>query len=94
MPKTLTLVLDDELARRLEDFAVTAGFDPVGAADHALRAFLDHEDRARAAAEAVIAAAEDGEAGAVPGQAIHHDDIRRWLLSWGTEAERKRPRSC
>ncbi len=38
-------------ARRLEDFAVTAGFDAVGAADHALRAFLDHEDRARAAAE-------------------------------------------
>ncbi|CAA7619827.1 transcriptional regulator [Magnetospirillum sp. SS-4] len=94
MPKTISLVLDDDLARRLEAFAKAEGFDAAGALDYALRTFLDHEDRARAAIEAVVAATRDGEDGAAPGLAVHHDDIRRWLLSWGSETERKRPRSC
>lgn len=92
--KTVTLVLDEDLARRLEAFAAERGFDAVGALDHALRAFLDAEAKAAAAAEAVIAAAREGEASSGFGQASHHDDIRRWLLSWGSAAEKKRPRSC
>ncbi len=92
--RTVTLVLDEELAQRFDHFVAEQGFDEAGALDHALRAFLDHEDKARAAAEAVIAAAAEGEASSGFGHASHHDDIRRWLLSWGTEDERKRPRSC
>ena len=94
MPKTVTLVLDDGLARRLEHFAAERGFDPAGAMDHALRAFLDAEDQARLAAEAVVDAARQGQAAAVPGMALGDDEMRRWLLSWGAEDERKRPRSC
>jgi predicted transcriptional regulator len=92
--RTVTLVLDEELAHRFESFAKERGFDEAGALDHALRAFLDHEDKARATVQAVIAAAEEGDASSGFGHASHHDDIRRWLLSWGTEVERKRPRSC
>jgi predicted transcriptional regulator len=94
MPKTLTLVLDDDLCRRFDRFATAKGLDSLAALDHALRAFLDHEERAEAAAAAVIAAAVEGDAAATPLSAMHHEDIRRWLLSWGDEGERKRPRSC
>jgi predicted transcriptional regulator len=94
MPKTVTLILDDDLARRFDHFAKTNDLDPAGALDHALRAFLDHEERAETATAAVIAAAAEGEASATPLLAVHHEDIRRWLLSWGDEDEHKRPRSC
>ena len=94
MPKSVTLVLDDGLAERLERFAAEKGFDPAGALDHALRSFLDAEDRGRLAAEAVLAAARQGEAAAAPGLALGDDEMRRWLLSWGSADERKRPRSC
>ncbi|RAU23088.1 transcriptional regulator [Paramagnetospirillum kuznetsovii] len=92
--KTVMLVLDDELAQRFERFAREHGHDEAGALDHALRAFLDAEDKARNATEVMLAAAQEGEATSGFGLASHHDDIRRWLLSWGSEAERKRPRSC
>jgi predicted transcriptional regulator len=92
--KTVTLVLDEELAHRFDLFVAENGFDAAGALDHALRTFLDAEDKARTATQAVIAAAEEGDASSGFGLATHHDEIRRWLLSWGSEAERKRPRSC
>ena len=94
MPKTVTLVLDDDLARRLEQFAAEKGYEPAGALDHALRAFLEAEDRARLAAQAVIEAARQGQDSATPGQALDDEAMRLWLLSWGSEDERKRPRSC
>ncbi len=94
MPKTVTLVLDDALAERLERFAAEKGFDAAGAMDHAVRSFLDAEDRARLAAEAVMSAARQGQAAAAPGMALGDEEMRLWLLSWGAEDERKRPRSC
>ena len=94
MPKTVTLVLDDDLAERLEQFVAERGFDHAGALDHALRAFLDSEDRARLTTQAVIAAAREGQEAAAPGRALADDEMRQWLLSWGAEDERKRPRSC
>lgn len=94
MPKTVTLILDDDLAERVERFAAEKGFDPAGAMDHAVRSFLDSEDKARLAAEAVVSAAREGQAGAVPGFTLGEEEMRLWLLSWGAEDERKRPRSC
>lgn len=94
MPKTVTLVLDDELAQRLEQFAADSGHDLAGALDHGLRAFLQMEERSRQASQAVIAAAREGQEGAAPGQALDDEAMRLWLLSWGAEDERKRPRSC
>ena len=94
MPKTVTLVLDDELARQLEQFAAESGHDLAAALDHGLRAFLQMEERARLAAQAVVAAAREGQEAAAPGQALDDEAMRLWLLSWGAEDERKRPRSC
>ena len=94
MPKSVTLILDDSLAERLDRFAEEKGFDPAGALDHAVRAFLDAEDRARLATEAVVSAAREGHASAGPGRVLGDDEMRQWLLSWGAEDERKRPRSC
>ncbi|CAA7626158.1 Predicted transcriptional regulator [Candidatus Terasakiella magnetica] len=94
MPRTLSLVVDDHLAERLERHIRHHGGDEAAALDHALRRFLDQEDDARAAHDAITAAAQEGEAGASPILAAHHDDIRLWLLSWGCTDERKRPRSC
>jgi predicted transcriptional regulator len=94
MPKTVTLVLDDELAQRLEQFAADSGHDLTSALDHGLRAFLQMEERARQASQAVIAAAREGQEAAAPGQVLDDEAMRLWLLSWGAEDERKRPRSC
>ena len=94
MPETVTLVLDDDLAGRLARFAAERGFDAAGALDHALRAFLHAEDKARLAEAAVVDAARQGEAAAAPGFTLGDDEMRLWLLSWGAEDEAKRPRSC
>ncbi len=94
MPVTVSIILDDDLARRLERFAAERGFDRTGALDHALRCFLDDEERAGSARDAIVAAARHGDGTSGPDSASHHDDIRRWLLSWGGNGERKRPRSC
>lgn len=91
MPKRISLVLDDDLAQRLDAFIRDRGGDEAWAVDHALRTFLDAEDAIRAARQAVIDAAREGETPLAP---LHHDDIRRWLLSWGSAMERKRPGSC
>lgn len=46
----------------------------------------EHAD-ADADAEAFVAAAREGIADAENGRTIPYEDVRRWLLSWGTESE-------
>lgn len=94
MPKTLTLILDDVLAARLDRAGAELGCDGAVVMEQALRGHLDHLDDVRARRDQVVAAACEGEATAAPGLAAAHDAIRLWLLSWGDEDERKRPRSC
>jgi predicted transcriptional regulator len=36
---------------------------------------------------AFLAAVEEGLADAATGRTVSHDEVRRWLLSWGTENE-------
>jgi len=36
---------------------------------------------------AFLAAVEEGLADADAGRTVLHEDVRRWLLSWGTESE-------
>jgi predicted transcriptional regulator len=43
---------------------------------------LDQEDSA-----AFLAAVERGLIDADQGRTVSHEDVRRWLLSWGTEHE-------
>jgi len=94
MPATLTLTLDDDLVRRLDRLANATGLERAAALEHALRQALDLDEQARAAQEVMLAAVAEGDQGSRPGHSALHEDIRLWLLGWGSEDERKRPRSC
>ncbi|OAN52239.1 hypothetical protein A6A04_00655 [Paramagnetospirillum marisnigri] len=91
-PRTVTLILDADLARRFDAYVAERGGDEAAALEHALVAFLDAEDKARGLAEAVAAAAREGDESPAPARS--HDDIRRWLLSWGSESEKKQGGTC
>ena len=94
MPCAVTLTLDDEFVRRLDRLAAERGLERPAVLDHLLRLALELEDKARSAEETLLAAAREGDQTSGPGLAALHDDIRLWLLSWGSDDERKRPRSC
>jgi len=44
-------------------------------------------DRPDAEAAACIEAVQEGIAGADANRTVPYEDVRRWLLSWGAEAE-------
>lgn len=92
MPRTVRLVLDDGLARRLDAFR--GDEDEGSVLERALRAFLDAEADAAAAREAVVRAAGEGEFGTRPGLSADHARVRLWLLGWGGEGESGPPGSC
>lgn len=41
--------------------------------------------------EAFVAAVKDGIASADAGRTVPYEDVRKWLLSWGTENELPKP---
>jgi predicted transcriptional regulator len=41
--------------------------------------------------EAFVAAVKEGIASADAGRAVPYEDVRKWLLSWGTENELPKP---
>jgi predicted transcriptional regulator len=92
MPRTVQLMLDDDLARRLD--ACRGAEDSASVLERALRAFLDAEADAAAARDAVIRAAGEGEFGTAPGLSADHARVRLWLLGWGGEGESGPPGSC
>jgi predicted transcriptional regulator len=92
MPRTLKLVIDDDLARRLD--ALRGAEDEASLLERALVAFMEAEADSQAARQAVIRAAGEGEFGAVPGLSADHARVRRWLLGWGGEDESGPPGSC
>lgn len=94
MPRTIQLVLDDDLARRLEERLAVEGGDAAALLERALAAFLDAEDEREAARDAVIRAAGEGEFGAAPGLSADHARVRLWLLGWGGDGESGPPGSC
>ncbi|CUW38452.1 Conserved Protein of unknown function [Magnetospirillum sp. XM-1] len=94
MPRTIQLVLDDALARRVDERLGGDGGDAAALLDRALRFFLDAEDDRVAARDAVIRAAGEGEFGAAPGLSADHARVRLWLLGWGGEGESGPPGSC
>ena len=94
MPRTVSLVLDDDLARQLESHLAEHGGDATALLDRALRALLIAEAETAAARQAVIQAAGEGEFGSRPGLSAAHERVRNWLLGWGAEDEPKPPGSC
>lgn len=94
MSRTVQLVLDDDLAARVEARLAADGGDAAALLERALRYFLDAEDDRTAARDAVIRAAGEGEFGAAPGLSADHARVRLWLLGWGGEGESGPPGSC
>jgi len=94
MPRTVQLVLDDDLARRLDERLAADGGDAPALLERALRAFLDTEAERAAARDAIIRAAGEGEFGAAPGLSADHARVRLWLLGWGGDGESGPPGSC
>jgi predicted transcriptional regulator len=94
MSRTVQLVLDDDLASRVEARLEADGGDAAALLERALRYFLDVEDDRTAARDAVIQAAGEGEFGAAPGLSADHARVRLWLLGWGGEGESGPPGSC
>lgn len=92
MPRTVRLILDDDLARRLD--ACRGEEDEASVLERALRAFIEAEADAAAAREAVVRAAGEGEFGARPGLSADHARVRLWLLGWGGDGESGPPGSC
>jgi predicted transcriptional regulator len=94
MPVTVQLVLDDDLARRLDEHLTQAGGDGAAAMERALRFYLDAEEERAAVQRAVVQAAGEGEFGARPGLSADHARVRLWLLGWGGDGESGPPGSC
>jgi len=54
-----------------------------------LAEFTNREERARERLERIRTSLEQLDAG----QVVNGDDVMEWIASWGTETERKSPRS-
>ncbi|MBI3444224.1 MAG: transcriptional regulator [Magnetospirillum sp.] len=94
MPRTIRLVLEDDIASRLDAHLAAHGGDEAALLERALRAFLEVEAETAAARAAVIQAAGEGEFGAAPGLSASHEKVRAWLLGWGKDDESNPPGSC
>jgi predicted transcriptional regulator len=94
MSRILQLVLDDALARRVDDRLAAEGGDAAALLDRALRFYLDAEEERAAARDAVVRAAGEGEFGSRPGLSADHARVRLWLLGWGGDGESGPPGSC
>lgn len=77
---TVTLQVPVELRDRLDRLAAVTGRSRSGLVAEALAAYL-------AEAEDHLAAVEQGLADAAAGRVVSHEEVERWLSSWGTADE-------
>ena len=78
---TATIQVMKATAERLEKLARSTDRDAVALAEAALERFLEVEEWQMRAIDEAIAEADAG------GPFIAHEDMVRWLESWGTENE-------
>ena len=78
---TIEISLPAQLAERLDDLARRTERRPEDVAAEALTAFLDDDAWQVEAIAAAIATADAG------GPFVAHEEVERWLASWGTENE-------
>ena len=87
MSTTFSVRLDDETKDRLERLAKEVGRAKTYLCAEAIKEYLDvNEWQIQAIKEAVK------EANKPDAEWTDHEDIERWLCSWGTKKERKPPR--
>jgi predicted transcriptional regulator len=81
----LTIRLPTEAKERLDRLARDSALSPSRLAADAVLAFLEEQERAR---EKIRAGLADVAAGRV----VSHEEVARWLDSWGSEDELPPPR--
>jgi len=78
---TISIEVSRATAERLEALASSTNRSATALARQALDQFLEVEDWHEKAIEAALAELDAG------GPLIAHEDMERWLASWGTENE-------
>jgi predicted transcriptional regulator len=86
MAKTasLSIELDGDLDRRLSEVADVMDQPKAAVVEQALRNFLELRDWQDRAIEEGLRAAEEG-------RVFEHDDVAKWVESWGQPNELPRP---
>jgi predicted transcriptional regulator len=82
---TLTVRLPTEIEARLERLAKTTSLSKSKLATDAIVAYLDEQEHQ-------LAIIREGLADAEAGRVVSHEEIARWLESWGTENELPPPK--
>jgi predicted transcriptional regulator len=82
---TLTIQLSAEIEARLERLARTASVSKSRLAAAAIVAYVDEQERQ-------LERIREGLADAKAGRVVTHEDVARWLDSWGTENELPPPK--
>jgi predicted transcriptional regulator len=77
---TLTLRLPTEIGARLERLAKTTSLSKSKLAAEAIVAYLDEQEHQ-------LQKIREGLADAEAGRIVSHEEVARWLESWGTEDE-------
>ena len=87
MSTTLTIRIDDKIKNRLEKLAKSTARTKSYLVTHAIEGYLDvNEWQVQQIKEAVHEADQPG------AEFVEHEDVTKWLDSWGTKKERKAPR--
>lgn len=81
----LTVHLSAEIEARLDRLAETTALSKSRLAADAIAAYLDEQERQ-------LERIREGLADAAAGRVVPHEEVARWLESWGTEDEQPPPR--
>jgi predicted transcriptional regulator len=82
---TLTVRLPTEIEARLERLAKTTSLSKSKLAKDAIVAYLDEQENQ-------LEKIREGLADAEAGRVVSHEEVARWLDSWGTENELPPPK--
>jgi predicted transcriptional regulator len=82
---TLTVRLPTEIEARLERLAKTTSLSKSKLAKDAIVAYLDEQEHQ-------LEKIREGLADAEAGRGVSHEEVARWLDSWGTENELPPPK--
>jgi predicted transcriptional regulator len=77
---TLSIRLQPDVKRRLAKLAKTSGRSSNFLISDAVASYVEDQER-------MLAEARDGDREVKSGHYIRHEDMKAWLLSWGTKRE-------
>ncbi|MBF0138088.1 MAG: CopG family ribbon-helix-helix protein [Magnetococcus sp. DMHC-1] len=78
---SLTLMLDSDLKDRLEQLAINTQRNVSCLAEEAIKGYVDQNIWIMQETKKAVEQADQG------GPFVSHDDMRKWLESWGTKDE-------